>query len=233
MKLLAIPLVILGVLVACDGNGGGPDLGVADTGNDTGTDLDTDTPPTETNGMGTQVGSEGFWGCPIELVTVVDGATALDAIGGPPDELTGRVVGGWGLQIVDDGASEPVAGSLALVDAGNYLWLDVADGEGCVDHLASEVSATLVRGTTTTVLTGFVGIGSGAARLLVTAGGALDDVALTWGPSTYPPDTAVTFRIDGDLTPVGFSGAASWVDCDPLEWVCGTADPVAAVDGAR
>ena len=231
MKLLAVPVAVLGVLVACDGGGGPRPPG---TKNDTGSGTELDTGGYETD-PGTQVGSEGFWGCPIDRVHEVDGGTQIDAIGGTPSDLTSRLAGSWTLEILDEAAAEPIVGTLLLEDVGNYLWLDVADGAGCTDHLASEVRATAVRGTTTTALLGFVAIAPGAGRVLITADDPLEDVASSWGPPAYPASASasVTFRLAGDLDPVGFVGRASFVDCDPLDVVCATADDVATVTGAR
>lgn len=230
MKRLAPAMVMLTMLVGCpDGDGAGFTSG---TSRDTGTPRDSGTFD-ETSGMGTQVGSEGFWGCPIERVDPLDGTTDVPAIGGSPQALTARLVGEWPLQIRDETGGEVTAATLGLVDLGSYLWVDVTDGAGCVDHLASEVSGTVARGSSTTAWSGFVGITDGAARLLVTADGASDTLAEVWGAPAYAPGVPATLRIDGTLDPARLDGAASWVDCDPLEVRCDTADPVAEVDGAR
>ena len=232
MRLLAIPVVILGVLVGCDDTGTlkwTEDTGIFDTGSTT---TDPLSPPPDTQGMGTQVGSEGFWGCPIEKAEPIDGGIPREDLGGSPEVLTAALVGEWPLQISDLLLGLTVDGSLTLTDEREYYWLDVAEGTGCVDHAVSVVSGAVVRQGSSHSLEGLLGISANGNRLVVSADSA--GMISTWGAPIFtsvPND--VSFRIDAGLDPFSFDGTASYVDCDRLDLDCPTAQALADVDGSR
>jgi hypothetical protein len=187
-----------------------------------------------TDQMGTQVGSEGFWGCPVEDVRPINGADTITEIGGSPSALTSERMGSWALSIEDEGGSGAVPGSLTLLDQGAYLWVDVQEGSGCSDHLASPVTGALVRdGAPPQPMMGVLALKSGASRLVITDEGDLTSTTSVWGAPTYTDLTGVTFRLDSEIDATELGGEALYVDCPEAEADCPTADMTAAVEGAR
>lgn len=235
MRLLAIPAVLLSVLLGCDDAGYSKSTG--DTALDTGLVLDTAAPTgqVKTQSMGTQVGSEGLWDCPIEHVQAIDDPSAvLDPLGGTPISLASDRVGSWSLQITDTGTTSPVPGLLSLTDDAEYLWLDVTDGAGCTDHLAVMLSATLARGAGEAVdLVGYLAIRPDDGRIALAAeGAALSALEIDWGTASFPTnEEAMQFRIEADLSPTALSGQAAWLDC--VEDDCPGADPISELSGTR
>lgn len=235
MRLLAITVALLGVLVACDGGGASfqPDTGLS-TG-DSG--LGTGTPPgnedVTSKAMGTQVGSEGFWGCPIiSIEPVLDRTSANPLLGGAPVELSAARLGIWPLQITDTDASDTVPGSMFIADGGEYFWVDVEEGTDCYDHLVVSTIGTLSREEfPSETLSGWLAIREGASRLVVTSGASLAVTSSAWGmPSSASP---VTFRIDADLDQSFLDGAAMYVDCETTELACPTSELVASIHSER
>jgi hypothetical protein len=231
VRLLAVAFGLLAGLMACEP--GSTTYKPDTTG--LGTPFDSGTSDILTNAMGTQVGSEGFWGCPIEDVRpILNGADTIDELGGSPSSLTGERMGSWSLSIEDEGGSGAVPGTLTLIDQGTYLWLDVAEGPGCSDHLASPVTGALVRdGAPAQPMLGVLAISALGTRLVITDEGDLSSTTSIWGTPSYADLTGVTFRLDGEADASTLGAEAAYVDCPELEVECPTADVKATVDGTR
>lgn len=232
MKRIAMAAVLLSGLVACDTTGSsfGIDtgLGTFDTALTLpGTDFRSD-------GMGTQVGSEGFWGCPIVSEEPIgDRTTPIADIGGSPIVLASARMGPWPLQIQDAGASAPLAGTLVLADGNDYRWVDVAEGEGCYDHLAVAVLGTIARGETSIEpVSGWLAIRDGASRLIVTSDASFATTSAAWGmPATLLGTPSL--RIDAALDATLLDGQALYVECERTEIACAGAEVRATLIGER
>jgi hypothetical protein len=181
--------------------------------------------------MGTQVGSEGFWTCPVLGVQDLgDGTAALPSLGAAPVELVAARVGTWPVQMTDLGDGELADGALELVDEGVYLWVDVTETGDCVDHLAVAVRGELQRDDWKLPMTGVLAIRPDDGRMILTGEGPLADVETTWGPT--PLDPALTaFRVEVGLDATALAGTASYVDCTAV--TCAGAAPLATLTGAR
>lgn len=231
MKRLAVPGAILSVLLACDGHsGGGRDL---DPIVDTGAADDTGQPKVQSDPMGTQVGSEGFWDCPLETATDIDSGAPVPEMGGlTPVDIAELYIGDWPLDIVESGTSGSATGSLSVADGGEYLWLTVADGPGCADHLAIGVTGAISRlATSTDPLIGWLAVRPGDGLLILTAEGDLTALEAAWGPPTTPPLGTSQFRVEGRIDEARFEGTAAWADC--VDGECAPTDLLATVTSAR
>lgn len=221
----AVPLLF--ALGACEPTGGFRDgsFGTGDTGAPP-------RPPDATN-QATQVGSEGFWDCPIDRRDpVVDPAAPLASMSGSAIEVTAVHVGPWPLQIVDAETRAAVGGQLDLADTGGYTWVTVAPGiAGCADYLESEVSGALVRDVFSSVVTGVVAIRPDDARLLATDAGDLSATAAAWGAPAMAG--AVGFRVEADVTAQLLDGEAAYVSCDAGVVDCGGRELVGEILGSR
>ncbi|MEZ4240153.1 MAG: hypothetical protein R3F59_29175 [Myxococcota bacterium] len=238
--------VLLGAaLTGCDAGGYGGygdwslDSGVADTAVDTsfGTVVTgTATTSTVTGSstlMGTQVGSEGFWNCPVEAVTDLGaGQQVVPSLDDTPAALTAARVGAWTVTVSDDVTGASSGGTLQLVDDGVYLWVDVTDGGACVDHLAVAVHGTLTHDDGWAAsMEGVLALRPGDGQMILGSTGDLTDIYATWGAT--PLDPALTsFRFDVTVADeTAFAGAASYVDCGGVS--CVGAAPLGTVTGTR
>jgi hypothetical protein len=232
MKKLAVPAAILAVLLACDGPGGKNGVRPEDTAVDTGT-APHDIEDPGTHGMGTQVGSEGFWNCPIDTATAVAGDQQVPALGGStPADVAAARIGPWSLEIVSAGTTGSSPGDLTLSDAGQYYWVTVEPTAACTDHLAIGVSGSLSRvASTTDPLFGWLAVRPGEGLVILTNETDLTGLQASWGPPPTVPVGTSQFRVEARIDEVRIDGTAAWADCVDID--CTTTDVLATLTGAR
>lgn len=224
LRLLAVPLGVLWALVACDSGSPGSvdvdDTAARDTGETWGT-LGTTEP------MGTQVGSEGFWGCEVDDTEPVEPETWIESLGGTPSELLPPRVGAWTLDVVPEGKTGATKSELTVADEGAYVWVDVKEGAGCADYLHVPVTADF----SGVSLAGALGIRPDGARLIAGTSAGLADLQATWGEPEFAASADLAWRLDATVEPTTLSGQVAWVDCPDA--ACPNTDVLASVSAAR
>lgn len=228
MRLVAV-VVALGAL-GCDdtlGNGLVADGHGSDSGLSTG---DTGVVSTTKISDATQVGSEGFWGCPIEKVEPIEPTAApLGFEGGVGDAVQGHL-GTWPLAVVDAATAATATGALELAVGEVWRWVDVAEGTGCEDHVLASVSGVLTRdGGPPMALSGLVAVRpDGQGGLVATADRAVAEPM--WGVGTYGGSL---FPLEGGLGITDIDATAAYADCAASEPHCEGATPLADLTGTR
>ncbi len=224
---------LLGI-AGCDDVPGSEHSGDTDSACDFGCDesgLDTDPPVTTSEGA-TQVGSEGFWGCPVEHVEpITDPTEFFPDLGGSPSQVVASYLGEWPLLIEDLAApGTTVTGSLGLSAGESWRWVDVTDGPTCVDHLAVSVGASLTREVAAPLaLLGVVAVRPDGVGALVTTT-ALDQVGPEW---SLPSSGAPFFRVEGPLGKSTVEAVATFADCPASEPTCDGQVGVSTLTGSR
>jgi hypothetical protein len=211
-------LAVLAPLAACDDPGAGTGL------LDSATGAPTDTGPAPTTKGATQLGSEGFWGCPVLGLDPVSPVDAIPGLGVPQD-LAAAALGDWSGTWTSRADGAITDGKLASVATSFALARSAAP---CDDHLVVGVSASVARASVALPTTGWLGLRPGDAALLLTADGTADEAAVAWGLADPQGLAALRWRLD--VVDGALGGVASFVDCGPSEVAC--ADAVDVLDGA-
>ncbi len=234
LRLLAVPIGLLWALVACSG---GSASGLADDTGDGGTSpWDTGEPTVgvqDTDSLGTQVGSEGFWGCDLDDTEPVYPGTLLPSFASPPEEVALPRIGEWLLELGSpDTTGATTTGGLSLVDEGTYVWFDVKDGPGCQDYLAILVSGTMRRGSDPALpVAGYLAVRPDAGKVALAATGDLDPWRQSWGEPAFGTSDDLEWHLDADIAPTSLTGSVAWTDCPEAD--CPNEDPLATVMATR
>ncbi len=212
-----------GALAACDGSGSNfvPSTDSGDTDPHTGADTDPDTT------QGTQVGSEGFWGCPIDGMEPLDPYDPLPDFG-IPAELADSALGGWSLSLTPTGKSAaPGTLSQAAVS-----WSLVRSHAPCADHVVVGVSGTVDLDGAKLGATGYLGLRPGEAAYLLTLDDPSEAVATEWGLPA-PPAGQDAFRLSLAVADAKVTGVGAFAACGPTEVACAGASAALDVVGTR
>lgn len=222
-RLMAVAAGLL-LSAACDATGSLVEGGTGDTG-----DTGISTVTTQTHDA-TQVGSEGFWGCPIERIDPLDPASQAPGFTEPVGTAVGAHLGAWTLQVTDAATATTGGGTLTLEAGTSWRWVDVADDTGCVDHAMVDVTAELSRdGQPPVELVGKVVVRpDGEGGVVATADRALAEGA--WGVGTTG---GTLFRLEGSLGTAALSATTAYADCPVSEPHCPSAAVLAALAGSR
>lgn len=214
-------LALLAPLAACDDPGAGTGL------LDSGTGLPTDSGPEPTTQSATQVGSEGFWGCPVLGLDPVSPVDAIPGLGVPQD-LAAAALGDWPGTWTSRADGSTADGKLAMAPTSFALARSAAP---CDDHLVVGVSASVTRASVALPAAGWLGVRPGDTALLLTADGTADEAAAAWGLPDPAGLAALRWRLD--LVDGALGGVASYADCGPTEVACAGAVDVLDAAFAR
>ncbi|MCB9684475.1 MAG: hypothetical protein H6738_05290 [Alphaproteobacteria bacterium] len=222
-----VAIVAVGALGCDDTLGNGL---VGDVGRDSGLTSDSGFESTTKISDATQVGSEGFWGCPIEKLDPLE--PSAQPVGF--DEGVGVAVqghlGSWPLTVIDAATAGEVVGTLELTAGEVWRWVDVADGTGCEDHVLASVTATLTRDAGPAMpLSGMVVVRpDGQGGVVLTGDRAAAEPA--WGTGT---SGGALFRLEGALGVSEVAATVAYADCASTEPHCEAVTPIASVNGTR
>lgn len=208
-RLLSIAL-LLAFGAACDASSSPSSF--ADT-DDTGGVDDVDTDTTTVNAMGTQVGSEGIFGCEVlGTQTVASPDTKIEGLELPPDALFATLAGKWIGVTSTTGGDTPT--TLTIGPAVTYTWVEVEAVGDCADYLAVETSAALEADPfASAILDGVLGIRPDQRRLVVST--SLSALSGDTGPTIFDPaemDETVLI-LDAPLTDTELNGAFAFEGC--------------------
>ena len=225
MKLHTATLAIF--MIACDSMGPGLGGGGLDSGLD-------DTGPFgtfQTQDDGTQIGSEGFWGCLIEDQTPAEADVILSGFSASPAELVAPMIGVYTgeLSYAD---SEPLASTLTLGSISGFEFVDVVESGSCADYIRVNLSGSLAAGPLATAqLTGAIGMRTDESRLSVSI--SLADVVGTATPLTFDPAEMDTteLTIAGIVSATRLDGTLALVGC--ANGSCTTDDPQGTISFTR
>ncbi|MCA9489168.1 MAG: hypothetical protein KC621_04580 [Myxococcales bacterium] len=220
-------VVVAWVALGCDDTVGNHLVG--DRGRDTGT-TDTGSVSTTKISDATQVGSEGFWGCPIEGVDPLDPTSKPVGFEAGVGDAVQAHLGSWPLTVTDAETGATVAATLELTAGDVWRWIDVAEEAACQDHAMVSVGAVLTRdGGAPMPLSGMVVVrpdGQGA----VVATGERAAAEPTWGTGT---SGGALFRLEGTLGVADVVATVAYADCASTEPHCEVSSPLASLSGTR
>jgi len=183
------------------------------SGVDTAATLDSGLGQISTWSDGTQIGSEGLWGCTVENRTVIDADVVPEGFSASPADLTAPLVGTYVGEVFDVG-SEVYSGSLTTGSVSAFERVDVVEQDGCEDYIRVEIAGDLsAEGFVSGNFTGPLGLRPDAYRLALVA-----DLAVLEGsvrPLTFAPadmdDTTLT--VSGDISATSLAGTMWFVGC--------------------
>ncbi len=187
----------------------------------------TDSGASPTGQDATQVGSEGFWGCPVDRLEPVSPTEPLPDLG-VPEDLAAGALGAWSLGFVarTDGSTTAGAASLTATS-----WSLAHSRSPCADHLVVGVAGSIERGGVPVAISGWLGLRPGNATSLLTADGGADEVAAAWGLPA--PPGLPGFRWSLEASEGSLAGVAAFAACGPTEVACDAVAEVLDVTGAR
>lgn len=174
---------------------------------DLGDDQRPDTTKSSTQDFGTQVGSEGFWGCTITSMDEIDGSELVPGTTESAEKMVTRLTSGWALSydIVGGGIEE------------GGLWVDtptryaLVKTDGCGDYVDARTTGLLDRGDTSVAVDGRLALSADATAVNLAAPSLDDDVRAAWGdPSSG--DLAY-LEIDAELDGVELVGVVRHAEC--------------------
>lgn len=202
-----------------------PDTTTIDDGG--GSDPSGLTGPT-TRGFGTQVGSEGFWGCVVTSRT----DHAVDALLPGGDQTAEKsalgLTGGWSL--IHDLVGLGTEGGALYVDPPSTYTLVETDGD-CGSYVEARVTGLLDRSEHSVAVAGLMILSADTSELRLAAPSSDADVREAWGD---PAGADLTYlRVDASLDADGtmITGAVAHADC--LTQTCAELDELALFAGNR
>lgn len=191
------------------------------------TETDTETAtttPTATSSFGTQVGSEGFWGCTITAVTPIPRDELPPGFDRTAMEVAEELLGSWVVALdLGEGAQE---GDLHMV-SDQAAWVET-EGD-CGPYLLLGVGAELSLPALPPIpLEGLLGARVDDAALALASPADADAVQAVVGE---PPFAGAFLRIDAVVDVEALVGDVGWADCP--RGTCATWEALGAVDGVR
>lgn len=178
----------------------------------------TDTGDEPTGQSATQVGSEGFWGCPVDALDPISPSDPLPGLG-VPSGMAAVALGGWSLQLASRADATTRAGSLTTAPRD---WSLARALPPCEDFVVVGVEGKIERDGSSVVVSGQLGLRPGDATFLLFADEGAPEVARAWGLPADPDLPAFRFTLDaveGSIAGVGSSTACADgpFSCDPVE----------------
>jgi len=205
---LALACVI--ALGAACGEVGAP-IGTGSTtpveSSDIGDDQRPDTTKSSTHDFGTQVGSEGIWGCIITSIDEIDGSELVPGTTEASDKMVTRLTSGWALTLDVFGSGTEEGG----------LWVDtptryaLVKTDGCGDYVEARTTGLLDRGDASVAVDGRLALSADRAAVNLAAPSLDDDVRAAWGePSSA--DLAY-LEVDAELDGLDLVGVVRHAEC--------------------
>lgn len=181
-----------------------------------------------TNNFGTQVGSEGFWGCSVQSRLSLAATEDVPGFGVSAEDLAADRLGTWPVDLLPEDTQALEAGVLELGPAVAYTLVTLEGG--CEPYLEVELRGTLARGSNAAVdMRGLLATNDTEAGLRMVAPSVDDDAVLSWGP---PPTSGTAWlRVDADLDAFDLQGDVAWADC--VETTCANVAPLGTLEGSR
>lgn len=229
-KDLLLLLLLIPVLPgACDGV---PGANLRDTDAlDTDADTDTgDTYETSQGLVGTQVGSEGLFGCRVTRATWVDDPLAVaQGFTESPSVLVAARSGEWIVAITTPTAG--TTGTLSLTPTGVYEMVGVEETTGCRDYIRGVVDGRLVTGTVTDdVWAGSVAVRTDRSVVALTEPAAAAQLGMAPTFDTTGM-SSVDLHLDAELSDTELSGTFAFIGCTGT--TCTAPDPAGTLIGSR
>lgn len=211
MRFHPAPLLLLAFgLAACEDTGSPAGTGSTTEYGDTTDGRPGNTDPTDTgtrHPFGTQVGSEGFWGCVITTRTAVAAEELVPGTSSRAGKLAEDTAGQWVLDY------SLTAGGTAR----GTLWVDAAtdftvvETDSCGSYVEARVTAILERDGADIAVDGLLALSADETAFRLAALSTDADVEEVWGT---PPSASLGFlRVDGKLSGDAVSGSVSHADC--------------------
>ncbi len=172
-----------------------------------GEDQKPDTTKSSTHDFGTQVGSEGFWGCIITSIDEVDGSELVPDTTEAADKMATRLTSGWtlSLDIVDRGTEE---GGLWVDTPSRYALVKT---DGCGNYIEARTTGLLDRGDSSVAVDGRLALSADTTAVNLAAPSTDDDVRAAWGD----PSSAVLsyLEVDAELDADVLVGVVRHAEC--------------------
>jgi hypothetical protein len=162
---------------------------------------------------GTQVGSEGLWGCTVESRTVIDADAVPEGFDASPADLTAPFLGRYEGEVFDVG-SEVYSGSLTTGSVSAFERVDVVEQDGCEDYIRVEIVGNLSAGAFVSgSVGGPLGLRPDASRLALVAN--LTDLEGSARPILFAPADMdiTTLTVSGDITATSLAGTMWFLGC--------------------
>ncbi len=181
-----------------------------------------------TRGFGTQVGSEGFWGCSVTARTEHAVNALVPGSEQSAEKAAGDLTGGWSLvhDLIGFGTEE---GAL-FVDLPSTYTLVETDGD-CGSYVEARVTGLLDRSERSIAVAGLMVLSADTRALRLAAPSSDGDVREAWGE---PAGADLSYlRVDASLDADGtmVTGSVSHADC--LTQSCAQLDELALFAGNR
>jgi len=162
---------------------------------------------------GTQIGSEGFWGCVVASRSVVEGDVTLDGFSGSPSELAAPLIGTYVGSVFKTG-TDVVQTTLTTSGVSGFELVEVVEAEGCEDYIHVELTSSFAAGEMVSgSFAGGLGLRPSSARLQIHADRQVLDG--TAAPITFEASdmSSTTLVVGGDLTSTALDGSLWFVGC--------------------
>jgi hypothetical protein len=177
----------------------------------------------DVSAFGTQVGSEGFWGCTITSAEAISGDVIPEGFVSPVADIVAAHTGVWPLQFTSaEGTSAPV--DLELVGL-RASWITL-DGD-CAPYLAVELGAQLRTDAVAISLPGQLAAQPDAAAFALSVPADREGVQAAFGAPSF--DEPAWLQVDAALDPTTLMGDVRYGRCADGCPV----DELGRVDGAR
>ncbi len=209
------------LMIACESGGFGAPNDTSAEIDDTSTDTGTRTFTNQSDG--TQIGSEGIFGCEVEERTAIDADATVDGFSASPADLVAPLLGDFLGDLVDfEAGTVPTTLTLGGID-GIFL-VEVNQGGACIDYIAVELVGTLDADPLASAeFPGVIGIRPSESRVLFAT--RMNNVSGSATPLTFDPAEMDTtdLTVGGEITPTQLDGSLFFVGC--LDALCTTDDP--------
>jgi len=165
-------------------------------------------------GDGTQIGSEGFWGCEESGRTLIANENeTLEGFSSSPAELVAPLIGAYTGELVDSN-TEVVSGTLTFGNIGRFELVEVVQSGSCTNYIHVEVDGALqAGGLASGNFPGAIGIRADESRLAIAS--RYSQITGTAVPLTFDPalmDT-IDLTVAGIITATELMGTLVFVGC--------------------
>ena len=181
--------------------------------------------------QGTQVGSEGIFGCEVDTTTPVEAQAVLEEFDKTPADLLAPLMGAWTGVFVDHQA-QSLAFSMDFQPTVDFEWVTVLPTTGCQNYVQANTKATLsANPLLAEALEGRIGLRTDATKAIFSV--SADQVVGTAKPlvldSTAMNDTQLV--LTADLSATTAVGEVRFVGC--VGEICTDDDAQGAFDLSR
>jgi hypothetical protein len=180
---------------------------------DSGAVFDTGVGTFSTNSDGTQIGSEGIFGCPVDTRTPIEADASVDGFSASPVALITPLLGEYTGE-VEDAQQTLGPATLNLGNVTGYELVDVIGPAPCADYIHVKLDGSLVVGELASgQFPGAIGMRPDEARLILAA--SLSQITGSALPLTFDPAEMDTteLNIGGTVTPTALDGSIFFVGC--------------------